>query len=146
MEDLGIVNHRQVFFLSTSHASWVSKRPVKNWLALIHCDVRNLDIANAVIRYCLDSNVVFVCTIGKECEWLHDCFDEQIVWREVVELNTNPAPLTTWHNDFEDGIWFALHAAAGENRPIESVVFIETTGNYSEGQLRGLLSRMVANV
>lgn len=78
------------------------------------------EIANSAI----DKKVAFVCTLGEEAEWMHDWFDEIIVSRSLA--GSAEEPVTTFHEDFEAGVWFAFYAALGE-KEIEKVVCLDLT-------------------
>ncbi len=115
--------NREIFYLSTHDDNWTDFLPSQNWLAFLIVEGKNDSLLDKVAYACLSRNVNYVCTVGQECEYAHDWFDETIVARKI-ELGQSIAtmddfkdsPMTTWHNDFEEGFWFALIPANdGEN-------------------------------
>jgi hypothetical protein len=80
---------------------------------LLACDADELSIkvlgkwSNKLI----DSGLAYLCTWGKDCERVHDIFDETVVGREVFDKEAIPPIITTWHADqsLEEALWFALN-------------------------------------
>jgi hypothetical protein len=52
----------------------------------------------------LASGLIYLCAWGPGCEFVHDWFDEEIVYQEVVtgereESDLDTLVMTTWHNN-----------------------------------------------
>ena len=89
----------------------------------------------------LFQNVGWVCTIGRQSEWAHDIIDEEIVFREVEQLYLPPHDvMTTWHTDFEEGLWFALFAAHNERANFQQVTILDMTNGEEHERIRRILS------
>jgi hypothetical protein len=120
--------------------------PSTNWLALPILDKHDRVIAERIARACLDKDVAYVCTLGSACEMLHDCFDETIVTDKFLagQPMSSPddfehSPMTTWHNAFDEGVWFALTAAYDDYNEIRDVVCINMTESAMEDHLKWLV-------
>lgn len=98
-----------------------------------------------VISKILAQDVGYVCTIGKQCEQVHDMFDEEVAYREA-EIENLYLPdhdiMTTWHHEFEEGIWFAIYAAYDDEIDIKEVVILDMTDGIEipriEAYIKGL--------
>ena len=84
----------------------------------------------------MDNGVKYVCALGQECEFIHDFFDDLVVIRRIKaglsvesEEDFEYEPMTTWHNDFDEGVWFAIHSAYDDHVDIDTVVFLDMTDN-----------------
>ncbi|MFZ6050759.1 hypothetical protein [Halocola ammonii] len=123
----GQVNNRSFYYFSALSQNWKDQLPTSNWLLLLIGDSRDEDLMNEIARASLENNVAYVSTLGKEAEWIHDWFDE------VAAIRSLPAkaeePITTFHDDFEEGVWFAFHAAFGKTE-IGKVVCVDFTGAH----------------
>lgn len=88
----------------------------------------------AEIDSCLNNGVNYVCTLGQQCEFIRDRFDDSVVMRRIKnglsvesEEDFEFEPMTTWHNDFDDGVRFAIHSAYDDYVEIEKVVLLNMT-------------------
>ena len=150
IEKLGIskTNNREVYYISTSTVEWYDLLPDDNWLVLPIVDRKETELINFISNACLKRNVRYICTLGKECEYVHDSFDETILIRRIK--NNLPfdspddfeyEPMTTWHNNFEEGFWFGLIVAFDDNFEIDKVVCLDLTNDYKE-TIRELLGKI----
>lgn len=148
METLGQVNNREILYLCTKNTkNWDEQLPVNNWVALIVGDDRDIDRIADIAEKCLEKNVCYVCAIGQQCELIHDIFDELIVKREIAKRGNINSPddfensaMTTWHNEFEEGFWFATSAAFHEYTEIKEVICLDMT---EEGKRQDLFDLTV---
>ena len=140
-------SEREVFYLSTTTENWYDLLPMENWLVLPIVEKKDVELWSNVAKACLDNQVTYVCTIGNECEQLHDWFDETILVRrfQINQSIGSPddfenEPMTTWHKDFEEGFWFSITSAYDGNKEISSVVCLDLTENGNKSKLSSLLS------
>jgi hypothetical protein len=136
MRHLGQKNDRQLIYLRTATDDWKKNLPTSNWLVLPIAHQRDKELVKEVTYTCLNNGVKYVCTLGQECEFIHDFFDELIVNNRIdkglsVEHvdDFEHEPMTTWHNDFDEGVWFAIHSAYDDYVDIDRVIFLDMTGN-----------------
>jgi hypothetical protein len=45
--------------------------------------------------------------------------------------------MTTWHNDFEEGIWFAIFAAYNEDVSIDKIIILNMTNGQEKERING---------
>lgn len=134
MEELGEINARKMTYVHIHTGNWKNNLPTNNWLVLPIGHVKDRMRIEEVIDACLDKGVKYVCALGQECEFIHDVFDDSIVEKRIREgksvereADFEYEPMTTWHNDFDEGVWFAIHAAFDDYVDIDRVVFLDMT-------------------
>lgn len=103
--------------------------------------------AERIARACLDHKAVYVCTLGSSCEMLHDWIDQTDVMDKVdAEMKGLPPKgdtlvlRTTWHNDFDEGVWFALVAANVDHAQIDTIVCIDMSPKGEADRLISLVN------
>jgi hypothetical protein len=153
LEQIGISNNRQILYThawENHHA--LDQLPKDHWLAFFIGDDKHLDTYSKLASKCLANNVLYVCTAGQCCEYIHDIFDEVIVWNEIEgdqnidNLNhLETSPLTTWHHHFYEGLWFAITTAHHESKPIDKVVCLDFTRQGVKGHLTHLIEKANAH-
>ena len=47
--------------------------------------------------------------------------------------------MTTWHTDFDEGVWFAFFAAYDEDASIDKVVILDMTDGLEKKRIEKLL-------
>lgn len=75
------------------------------------------EVANKLIK----SGLVYASAWGKDCEKIHDIFDEEIVYMEnnsEIESDDDDIIMTTWHNNdtLEEALWFFLNCTYPTNK------------------------------
>lgn len=71
-----------------------------------------------------------MCTIGNACELIHDIFEETEVVYEIEGKrisNEDECVLSTWHDDINEGLYFAINTAYIDNKIINKIVCIDMT-------------------
>jgi hypothetical protein len=124
-----LINQRTVSLVEyRTDKDWLAELPTQDWLCILVINEKHRVYLDELLPKLLLRNVAWVCTIGRECEWAHDLLDEEIVVREVAGLYLPPHQImTTWHDDFEEGIWFALFAAQGDQEALKQVAIVDLT-------------------
>ncbi len=140
-----ILNSREIVFVEYStERNWYNEIPSKNWLCVFVSDDRDRNYLDEVIAKILVKEVLYVCAIGNQCETVHDLVDEEIVYREVEKLYLPKHEImTTWHHDFEEGIWFSIFAANSDDAEIEKVVFIDMTRGDRLSQIKNIVKNFI---
>jgi hypothetical protein len=119
----------------SDQSDWRARLPRSNWLCVLAAENDDRRLLDEVIDALIDNDVCYICTIGSQAELIHDLIDEEIVNREVMHGNKHlPSHTitTTWHEQPEEGIWFATHAAFHEV-PIERIVILEMSHGAETG-------------
>jgi hypothetical protein len=68
--------------------------------------------------------------------------DEEIVCRQV-DIDDRYLPkheiMTTWHRDFDEGIWFGIFAANDEDVQIDKVLILDMTAGEERQRITKLI-------
>ncbi len=143
MQLIGRVNDREIFY-TNYHADpgSLNKLPGNNWLVVPIGEAKDIELYSVLAQKCIANDVLYVCTLGKCCELIHDIFDETIVAKKIdsgvcIE-DFDGSPMTTWHYNFSEGFWFALTQAYDDHERIDKVVCIDFTEKRVERHLRRL--------
>lgn len=151
MRNLGtyLRTEREIYYSSTNHQNWEKDLPIDNWLLVAISDQVDEQLWEQVTEASLNHHVSYICTAVQECEKLHDWFDENILIRRFnMGLSTDHEndfeyePMTTWHNQFEEGFWFALNTAYDDHVDIDKVICIDLTNKDHHEILSELLFKM----
>jgi hypothetical protein len=125
------INDREIIVVKfTTEGNWIKNIPLSNWLCILVDNNRQRTYLDEAISKIINNNVCYVCTVGQSCEKTHDLIDEEIVFREVDIENLhlpNHHILTTWHNDINEGFWFAIFAAHHDEVLIDKIVVLDMT-------------------
>ncbi len=107
-------------------------------------DERDRNYLDEVISKIINKNVCYLCTVGNQCELVHDLADEEIVFR-VVDIDKPYLPehniMTTWHHNFDEGIWFSVIAAHHDEIDIETVVILDMTSGQRLAEIQAALDK-----
>jgi hypothetical protein len=108
--------------------NWLAELPTQDWLCILIINEKHCPYLDEILPKLLLRNVAWFCTIGSQCEWAHDLLDEEIVFREAESLYfpTHPV-MTTWHDDFKEGIWFTLFAAQDNQVTLKQIAILDLT-------------------
>jgi hypothetical protein len=144
MEVLGNLNEREIVYIKYDlEQPWFKCFPNSEWLLFAIAEKDDTNILNEINRHAIDNNVVYVCSVGNKCEFFHDVFDDDIVIRDVEnEYLPQHQIMTTWHQDFDEGFWFALSAAFGDGPEIKKVICLDISNGDFRQQLRELIEKI----
>jgi hypothetical protein len=124
MEYIGQHNDRGIYYSVANGVDWESGLLCKNWLLFVIGDMPNKENIIAFVKKSISLQPSYICAAGKACELIHDLFDEEIVWQDVM-YSSSYAPMTTWHNDLKEGIWFAVNEAYVESLVVDKVICVD---------------------
>ena len=143
------INDREIIKVKyTTEENWIKNIPKSNWLCILVDNNSQRTYLDEVISKIINNDVCYVCSIGQSCERTHDLIDEEIVFREVdtEKLHLpNHHITTTWHNDFNEGIWFALFAAYHDEVSIDKVVILDMTNGSELKRIKKRLGDLKVN-
>ncbi|ALJ00694.1 DUF7684 family protein [Rufibacter tibetensis] len=141
----GIINNRLVKLVEYStENNWSDQLPNKDWLCILVANDMPRRYIDEVISKIIAKDVGYVCAIGNQAELAHDLVDEEISFRYAEIEKTylpNHTIVTTWHNDYEDGIWFALLAADSEEFKIKEVVIFAMIDGHETKRVKACLEK-----
>ena len=137
------LNNRELIFSTYStEKNWEKDLPKDNWLCIVVDNDRPRQHIDEVISKIIKNDVCWVLTVGQSCELIHDLVDEEIVFRETdVEGRYLPKHeiRTTWHADFDEGIWFGIFAANDEDVQIDKVLILDLTAGVERQRITKLI-------
>jgi len=146
MKKLGNVREKVILYQRhDTSIDWSREMPTENWLLMAIADNKPSTVLDEIARKSIDKDVCYVCCLGNQGEELHDTFDENIVIREVgIEKAHLPDfdIMTTWHNDFEEGVWFAIFLARDEEQEISTVLCLDAGKESSEEEIAELIKKI----
>ncbi|MFB9865495.1 DUF7684 family protein [Rufibacter immobilis] len=141
-----VINSRKVKLVGYStEKNWLVHIPNNDWLCILVVNDKPRRYIDEVISKIIVKDVGYVCTMGSQAELVHDLVDEEITFREC-DIDKLYLPkhsiITTWHSDFEDGIWFALFAADSEEFKINEVVILDMTDGHETQRIKTCLEKI----
>lgn len=139
-----VINDKEVSVVAYhTDKKWVAALPSKYWLCIVVINEQVRHHAEEVVAELLSRDVAWISTVGQQCEWAHDLLDEEIAFREVESLYLPPhLVMTTWHPDFEEGLWFALFAAESEEVAFQRVAILDMSAGVEQERIRAYLSSL----
>ena len=82
-----------------------------HFVAMLACDAGMADVTEiaALARHLIDAGCSYFCCWGKDCERVHDIFDEECVGEGLFD-DSDDTIMTTWHSSdtLEEFITFCL--------------------------------------
>lgn len=139
MIDLGYKGDRHLVYADVQ-SDWKTEIPTANWLLVPIGNRQDEQMLAGIADNCLNDGLKYICAIGKEAEFIHDFFDNVILTKRIknglpVESPNDfeNEPMTSWHDDLDEGIWFAVYNAFDEYFDIERILILDMT---TKGELK----------
>ncbi len=150
MKLIGSSNSRQIHYTSVlTDSNWLDNLPTENWLVFPIGQDKEIETYSLFADKCIDNNVLYVCAVGQNCELIQDIFDELIVSKKIEKCESvdssddfENSPITTWHNNFSEGFWFAILYAHHEQANINKIVCVEFTTKGVKQHLTNLIEKI----
>jgi len=150
MLEIGQVNERQIFYIKVrTERNWFDELPYGNWIAFTVADLNDKELLVAAVPRCIDRLVAYTCSAGQLAAYTEDLFDEEIsnrvikVESEIDSLcNFETSSITTIHQNFSEGFWFASVVAFADQKEIDKVVCLDFTNQGVKKQLLNLILKI----
>lgn len=148
MERIGVVNQREIFYLQQRECVvWQNKLPGSNWLLFAVAHEEDVQRINELSERCLDKNVSYICGAGHIGNTIEDAFDLELINRKIKNSEHHDSfseelPVTTWHDDFDEGFWFAATAANHSVITIDKVVCVILGKRDYKKRLQELINKI----
>ena len=142
---IGKINDREIFYIDTiNNPGWETVLPESNWSLFAIADDKQISQLDHLAKICLDKNVLYICGAGKASSRIDDAFDIEIVDRKIEanDDNYDNTPMTTWHNDFDEGFWFASTVAYHDIILINKLVCINLTDETYRERIVDLINKI----
>ncbi|WP_020531034.1 hypothetical protein [Flexithrix dorotheae] len=150
MEIIGRINRRKIYYVQIrNNPEWKHSLPKNDWVAFSIADIEDEELVPPAVKICMDKNVSYVCSAGTLANWTENYFDEEISWRIVEfemqnkkEFDFNISPVTTAHENFEEGFWFATTLAHKNDFNINRVICLDFTKKKVKQHLIKLVNKI----
>ncbi len=144
--NIGAIKDRQILYLNArKDAKWAQQLPSSNWVLFTISDEENKALVDKVTNTCLNRNVSYVCCAGETGDYVEDCFDWAIVFKELAnsgDFKLEDTIVTTAHRNFSEGFWFASTTANTDPEPINTVVCLDLTNKGVQQHLVRLIDQI----
>ncbi|WKN43575.1 hypothetical protein [Tunicatimonas pelagia] len=150
MELIGRINRRKVFYIQVrNNADWIKSLPTRDWIAFTIANKEDEELIPPAVKICLDHHVSYTCSAGELATMTEEYFDEEITWRAVgyeqetgKDFDYDQSPVTTFHQNFGEGFWYASTLANDDNFEIDKVVCIDFTKRKVKRHLSELIDKI----
>ena len=150
MELIGRIDRRKIYYVQIrNNTEWKSSLPKKDWVAFTIANKEDEELVPPTVKICMDRNVSYTCSAGTLAHWSEQYFDEEITGRALeYELRTKKefdfefSPVTTAHQNFSEGFWFATTLANDAYKEIDKVVCLDFTKKKVKKHLTKLIEKI----
>ncbi len=150
MEQIGAIDNREILYLSTqNNPEWSNLLPSEKWVVFTIADNENKEILGESTVRILDKNVAYTCSAGELAGLTEQYFDEEICWRAVQyeertgkKYDYEQSPMTTMHQNFSQGFWFAAVLAYDGHQEVNKVVCVDFTTRRVKKRLTELVKEI----
>lgn len=152
MEKLGELNDKEIFYVKIVNGNFDIELPKEYWIAVPIGDEKNLELYSSLAEKCITDDVLLnVCCLGKECQFIHDIFDEVFVAKQIKHdfnntswmYSKNYTLMTTWHtNEFGEGFWYSIYSADVYDLPHNNVICFD----FTEKGVKNFLLKLIDEI
>jgi len=144
MNYLNSILEKEIYYTEFStEGDWIKEFPIDNWAIIIIADEKNLNYFSEIINNCINRNVAFITSVGKQFDFIHDLADEEIIFREVDVENLylpKHSIVTIGNSDFENGIWEGIYISFNGDVEIKKVVILDVENKYFD-EIKNLIEK-----
>ena len=153
MEPLGKIGDRQILYTNIrADQKWSNALPTDTWIVFTIADDLDREFIKEAVEPCLDKSVCYICCAGKLSSLTELIFDEEIVNRAIQDetrtgkpYDYDLSPMTTSHDSFSEGFWFATTVACDSHKHIDTVVCVDFTTKGVKDHLTELIIKINNN-
>ncbi|MCF7560293.1 hypothetical protein L3X39_06540 [Sabulilitoribacter multivorans] len=150
MELIGRINRRKIYYVQIrNNSEWKSSLPKNDWVAFTIANKEDEELVPVVVKVCMNKNVSYTCSAGTLSYWTEQYFDEEFVGRAVdyeiqnkKEFDYDSSLMTTSHDNFSEGFWFATTLAHDPKIEIDKVVCLDFTQRKVKKHLIELIDKI----
>jgi hypothetical protein len=150
MELLGRINRRKIYYVQVrNNPEWKNSLPKNDWIVFTIANKEDEELVPPAVKICMDKNVAYTCSAGTLAHWTEQYFDEEITGRALdFELRTKKkfdyefSPVTTAHQNFSEGFWFATTLAYDGFKETDKVVCLDFTKRKVKKHLTDLIEKI----
>ena len=153
MELLGGIERKLIYYIKIRDTpNWGELLPTDGWVAFTIANTEDRKLVPDAVKVCLDKNMKYSCSAGTLAHWTEQCFDEEIVQRAIAfeikkkeEYDYDFSPMTTAHQNFSEGFWFASTLAYSPHVDTSKVVCLDFTKRGVKNHLVSLIHKINEN-
>ena len=150
MINLGQIGDRQILYINVrTDPNWFDKLPEDNWIVFTISDNQDEKLLTDAVPKCIDRLVSYTCSAGQLAGLAEHLFDIEIVNRAIAEedktgipFDYETSPITTMHQNFSEGFWFATTVALDGYKECNTVVCLDFTTKSVQRHLIGLIEKI----
>lgn len=150
MITLGNIDDRQILYIHVrTDPHWDEKLPLDNWVVFTIADRQDEELLMDAVPKCMDKLVTYICSAGQLAGLGEQLFDIEIVNRAIAEEDKTgkphdyeTSPMTTMHQNFSEGFWFATKLAFDGYKDSNTVVCLDFTSKSVKQHLYGLIEKI----
>ena len=146
MSSIGAVNNRQILYFNRAQVDNLSSSiPKSNWILYAGCDVDEGNVLEQLAKTALrEAFYAFVEPAMPQVKLMMPStwrlLTEEL--RKAKDVGILYTPMTTWHDDWEEGFWFATTVACHDTLIINTVVCVNLTERDYKTQLEKLVDKI----
>lgn len=150
MEFIGRINRRKLYYVQVrGNSEWKSSLPNCDWIVFTIANEEDEELIPSAVKACMDKSVSYTCSAGTIANRTENYFDEEIAWRGVdyeiktkKEIDYEESPMTTAHESFDEGFWFASTLASHHSFYIDKIVCLDFTKRNVKKNLVELIDKI----
>ena len=150
MELLGRINRRKIYYVQVrNNPEWKNSLSKNDWIVFTIANKEDEELVPPAVKICMDKKVAYTCSAGTLAHWTEQYFDEEITGRALdYELRTKKefdyefSPVTTAHQNFSEGFWFATTLAYDAYKETDKVVCLDFTKRKVKKHLTDLIEKI----
>jgi hypothetical protein len=114
--------------------NWIDEFPNKDWSVVIFADVLNRNYFDEIIRKVIDRNVLWISSVGKQQDLIHDMSDDEILIRDIENgYLPNHDIMNIGVTDLIDGLFSGIFLPIQSEENIQEIVIIDVEKlNYNK--------------
>jgi hypothetical protein len=114
--------------------NWIAEFPDKDWAVVIVADKLNTNYFDEIIRKVIDRNVLWISSVGKQQNLIHEMSDGEILIRDIENgYLPNHDIMTIGVTDLLDGLFNGIFLPIRSEENIKEIVVIDVEKlNYNK--------------
>ncbi len=127
MKNLTKINGVKINFVEfDTTKNWIAEFPKKDWSVVIVADLLNRNYFDEIIRKVIDRNVLWISSVGKQQDLIHDMSDEEILIRDIENgYLPNHDIMTIGVSDLSEGLFAGIILPIQSEKNIQEIVIID---------------------
>lgn len=150
MELIGKINRRKIYYVQVrNNPEWKDSLPKNEWVGFTIANKEDEELVPPAVKICMDKNITYNCSAGTLAQRTEQYFDEEFVGRAIdyeirtkKKFNYEYTLMTTAHENFSEGFWFATTLAYDAYQETDKVICLDFTKRKVKKHLTGLIEKI----